>query len=99
MPKMHDVPDSAVTTGPAHWPDVETLFGVRGDPSRCWCRFFTLTAGEYNNTSPDQRKSQLRARFDSPNRSPGSWPTSRAHRWDGARWNPDPAIPASNVRN
>ncbi|WP_458111159.1 GNAT family N-acetyltransferase [Arthrobacter sp. R1-13] len=71
MPKMNDVPDSAVTTGPALWPDVETLFGIRGDPSRCWCRFFTLTSSEYNNTSPEERKSQLRARFDSPKPEPG----------------------------
>jgi GNAT superfamily N-acetyltransferase len=71
MPKMNDIPDSAVTTAPALWPDVETLFGVRGDPSRCWCRFFTLTASEYNNTTPAERKSQLRARFDSDEPEPG----------------------------
>jgi GNAT superfamily N-acetyltransferase len=33
----------AVTTAAADWPDVERLFGVRGAPSRCWCRFFALT--------------------------------------------------------
>lgn len=71
MPKMNDAPKSTVTTGPALWPDVETLFGVRGDPARCWCRFFTLTAPEYKNTTPAERKGQLHARFNSSEPEPG----------------------------
>ncbi|WP_245531538.1 hypothetical protein [Arthrobacter globiformis] len=31
-----------ITTAAAEWPAVEQLFGVRGEPSRCWCRFFAL---------------------------------------------------------
>ncbi|WP_247045738.1 GNAT family N-acetyltransferase [Arthrobacter rhizosphaerae] len=71
MPKMNDAPDSAITTGPALWPDVETLFGVRGDPARCWCRFFAMTNPEYKNTTPAERKSHLHARFDSSEPEPG----------------------------
>jgi GNAT superfamily N-acetyltransferase len=26
----------------APWDDVRTVFGTRGDPSRCWCRFFKI---------------------------------------------------------
>ena len=55
---------AAVTTAPARWPDVESLFGVRGEPSRCWCRFFTMTGAEWTESSPQQRKSLLKDRFD-----------------------------------
>ncbi len=40
----HEVPGSAsvqVMPVTAHrWPDVEKVFGTRGDPSRCWCQWF-----------------------------------------------------------
>ncbi|WP_395797094.1 GNAT family N-acetyltransferase [Arthrobacter sp. FW306-04-A] len=31
---------AAITTCPATWLDVEKLFGIRNEPSRCWCRWF-----------------------------------------------------------
>lgn len=61
----------ALTTAAADWPDVERLFGVRGEPSRCWCRFFALTGTEWSATTPEQRKAQLRARFDGGAPAPG----------------------------
>ncbi|WLQ06381.1 GNAT family N-acetyltransferase [Arthrobacter oryzae] len=60
-----------MTTAPAAWPDVERLFGVRGEPSRCWCRFFALTGAAWNASTPADRKGQLRARFDAGGPAPG----------------------------
>ena len=39
---------AAITTAAADWPDVERLFGVRGEPSRCWCRFFAWTGPQWS---------------------------------------------------
>ncbi|MET4136801.1 GNAT family N-acetyltransferase [Pseudarthrobacter sp. PvP090] len=61
----------APTTAAADWPDVERLFGVRGEPSRCWCRFFALTGPEWSASTPEQRKVQLRAKFDGGSPAPG----------------------------
>ena len=62
---------SAITTAAADWPDVERLFGVRGEPSRCWCRFFALTGPEWSASTPEQRKIQLRDKFDGGAPAPG----------------------------
>ncbi|WP_024368201.1 GNAT family N-acetyltransferase [Arthrobacter sp. TB 26] len=62
---------AALTTAAADWPDVERLFGVRGEPSRCWCRFFALTGPEWSASTPEQRKDQLRAKFDGGGPAPG----------------------------
>ena len=61
----------AITTAAAGWPDVERLFGVRGEPSRCWCRFFALTGPEWSASTPEQRKDQLRDKFDGGAPAPG----------------------------
>ena len=61
----------AVTTAAADWPDVEHLFGVRGEPSRCWCRFFALIGSEWSASTPDERKVQLRDKFDAGQPAPG----------------------------
>ncbi|MFF1383061.1 GNAT family N-acetyltransferase [Arthrobacter sp. NPDC058288] len=60
-----------VSTAPAEWPDVERLFGVRGQPSRCWCRFFALTGSDWNKSTPSERKHQLQAKFDAGAPAPG----------------------------
>jgi GNAT superfamily N-acetyltransferase len=65
------VTTAPVTTAPADWPDVERLFGVRGVPSRCWCRFFALTGQECNDSAPADRKNQLREKFDAGAPAPG----------------------------
>ena len=62
---------AAITTAAADWPDVERLFGVRGEPSRCWCRFFALTGSEWSASTPEERKSQLRDKFDAGQPAPG----------------------------
>ena len=62
---------AAITTAAADWPDVERLFGVRGEPSRCWCRFFALTGTEWAASSPEQRKVQLQDKFDGGAPAPG----------------------------
>ena len=61
----------AITTAAADWPDVERLFGVRGEPSRCWCRFFAFTGPEWSASTPEQRKIQLRDKFDGGAPAPG----------------------------
>lgn len=62
---------AAVTTAAADWPDVERLFGIRGEPSRCWCRFFALTGAQWSASTPEQRKAQLRDKFDGGGPAPG----------------------------
>ncbi|MCW2754510.1 MAG: Acetyltransferase family protein [Marmoricola sp.] len=62
---------AAITTAVADWPDVERLFGVRGEPSRCWCRFFALTGSEWSASTPGERKSQRRDKFDAGQPAPG----------------------------
>lgn len=60
-----------ITTAPADWPAVEQLFGVRGEPSRCWCRFFALPGAGFAATPPADRKAQLKNRFDGGAPAPG----------------------------
>ena len=62
---------AAITTAAADWPDVERLFGVRGEPSRCWCRFFALTGPQWSASTPEERKNQLRDKFDGGRPAPG----------------------------
>lgn len=66
------VPGSAaITTCPATWPDLEMLFGIRGEPSRCWCRWFALPGQDWKATPPKARKEQLKAKFDDGGPEPG----------------------------
>lgn len=60
-----------IATAAAAWPDVEQLFGVRGEPSRCWCRFFALAGADFAATPPADRKAQLKDRFDDGTPAPG----------------------------
>jgi GNAT superfamily N-acetyltransferase len=60
-----------IATAAAEWPDVEQLFGVRGEPSRCWCRFFALAGTDFAATSPADRKALLKDRFDGGLPAPG----------------------------
>lgn len=60
-----------IATAAAEWPDVEQLFGVRGEPSRCWCRFFALAGTDFAATSPADRKALLKDRFDGGMPAPG----------------------------
>ncbi|MGF6831883.1 GNAT superfamily N-acetyltransferase [Paenarthrobacter sp. TE4293] len=55
---------SRLETAPASWAAVEELFGTKGEPSRCWCRWFALSGKDWNTTSPDDRKELLRSAFE-----------------------------------
>lgn len=35
-----------VPANEATWEDLQTVFGSRGDPSRCWCQRFRMSPGE-----------------------------------------------------
>ncbi|WGM18828.1 GNAT family N-acetyltransferase [Paenarthrobacter sp. OM7] len=50
-------------TAPASWAAVEELFGTKGEPSRCWCRWFVLAGKDWDTTSPDDRKEMLKSAF------------------------------------
>ena len=41
------------------WPDVETVMGVRGDPSRCWCQYFRLRGKAWSAATPDTNRDAL----------------------------------------
>lgn len=60
-----------IATAAAEWLDVEQLFGIRGEPSRCWCRFFALAGTDFAATSPAHRKALLKDRFDGGMPAPG----------------------------
>jgi GNAT superfamily N-acetyltransferase len=68
---MKDQEVGPLTTAAAEWSEVERLFGVRGEPSRCWCRFFALTGPEFSALDPAGRKAQLKDKFDGVSPSPG----------------------------
>ena len=68
---MKHQPVPGLTTEPAEWPGVEGLFGLPGEPSRCWCRYFALTGPEYSALEPSARKAQLKEKFDGGAPSPG----------------------------
>jgi GNAT superfamily N-acetyltransferase len=38
---------SVVPVVDAPWEDVRTVFGTRGDPARCWCRYFKVDAATW----------------------------------------------------
>jgi GNAT superfamily N-acetyltransferase len=68
---MKHEPVPGLTTAPAEWTDVETLFSLPGEPSRCWCRYFALTGPDYSALEPAARKAQLQEKFDGASPAPG----------------------------
>lgn len=44
------------------WPDVEVVFGTRGDPSWCFCQFFVTTGSGYQE-SAERNREALRAQL------------------------------------
>ncbi|WP_420178266.1 GNAT family N-acetyltransferase [Paenarthrobacter sp. TA1.8] len=59
----HGHPASKIETAPATWAAVEELFGTKGEPSRCWCRWFALTGNDWAGTSPGDRRELLKSSF------------------------------------
>ncbi|MFE5837895.1 GNAT family N-acetyltransferase [Arthrobacter sp. NPDC056493] len=71
MTELSPEPADGITTAAAEWPAVEQLFGVRGEPARCWCRFFALPGAGFASTPPADRKAQLKDKFDGGGPAPG----------------------------
>jgi GNAT superfamily N-acetyltransferase len=49
---------------PPRWPDVERVFGTRGDPARCWCQWFRPGADVSSGAAAANRealRAQVRA--------------------------------------
>jgi GNAT superfamily N-acetyltransferase len=56
---------------PAHeatWSDLQAIFGARGEPARCQCQWFKITAAEWGSVPPPERARRLREQTgcDSP---------------------------------
>ena len=60
----YDAAAPQLEAAPASWEAVEELFGVKGEPSRCWCRWFALPGKEFRSKAPNELKELLRTRFD-----------------------------------
>lgn len=46
---------SVVPATPERWPDLEVVFGTRGDPSWCFCQYFLTTGRDYEE-SPERNR-------------------------------------------
>ncbi|QDP98313.1 GNAT family N-acetyltransferase [Microlunatus elymi] len=50
-----------VPANEASWTDLQTLFGSRGDPARCWCQRFRMSPGEsWASEGPAELAARLR---------------------------------------
>jgi hypothetical protein len=57
---MTDVAISVVPANEASWDDLRTVFGTRGDASRCQCQWFKIREFEWRSVSVDERAERLR---------------------------------------
>jgi hypothetical protein len=48
------------------WDDLVTVFGVRGDASRCWCQWFRHQRPGFYATTPEQRRAGLQSQVAAP---------------------------------
>jgi GNAT superfamily N-acetyltransferase len=55
----------------APWPDVETVFGSRGDPARCWCQYFKVTPQGWREGDPATFREALREQTAASPAGPG----------------------------
>ncbi|MPZ94541.1 MAG: GNAT family N-acetyltransferase [Propionibacteriales bacterium] len=44
---------------PERWPDVVTVMGTRGDPSRCFCQYFHLRGKDWSGGRTDEFRDRL----------------------------------------
>jgi GNAT superfamily N-acetyltransferase len=44
----------------SRWPDVDTVFGTRGDPARCWCQWFFAGAEVRGGAVAERNREALR---------------------------------------
>lgn len=57
---MTDVAISVVPANEASWDDLTTVFGTRGDASRCQCQWFKIRDFEWRSVPVDERAERLR---------------------------------------
>ena len=62
---------AVVSIADVPWADVETVFGTRGDPARCWCQFFKMPNAEWWATSTEEKSSHLRTQTANAPLPPG----------------------------
>jgi len=53
------------------WPDVRTVFGTRGYPSRCWCQFFKPPTPGWRQGTPEECSTLLQEQVVANEPSPG----------------------------
>lgn len=55
---------AGILTRPAQWAEVDELFSGKGEPGRCWCRWFSIPGKAWNETPAEGLREQLKAAFD-----------------------------------
>jgi GNAT superfamily N-acetyltransferase len=55
----------------APWPDVEAVFGTRGDPARCWCQYFKVTPQDWREGDVARFRVALRTQTAAAPPGPG----------------------------
>ncbi|MFF1879178.1 GNAT family N-acetyltransferase [Leifsonia sp. NPDC058230] len=61
------MPDETITVEPvsaALWPELQEVFGERGDPSGCWCQWFKLSGAAFRETTTEARAERLHESLD-----------------------------------
>ena len=77
MPGLHDDRESLPTNlrvtpaREAPFADVESVFGTRGDPARCWCQWYKIRGAEWREAAPDELRDRLAAQLAEPGPGPG----------------------------
>ncbi|MBX3193879.1 MAG: GNAT family N-acetyltransferase [Microbacteriaceae bacterium] len=81
----------------APWDDVRTVFGTRGDPARCWCQYFKVTAATWKAQDIAGFERGLCDQVDAARTSHGAGPGLLAYEGDDpVGWvaiEPRPAYP------
>jgi GNAT superfamily N-acetyltransferase len=58
--RMTNVPISVVSANEASWDDLQTVFGTRGDASRCQCQAYKIRDMEWRSVPVEERAERLR---------------------------------------
>jgi GNAT superfamily N-acetyltransferase len=56
------MPADTITVEPVRdelWPELQRVFGTKGDPSGCWCQWFKLTGTQNRESSREQKAERL----------------------------------------
>lgn len=60
MTRMTEAVISVVPANEASWEDLRTIFGTRGDSSRCWCQRFKIRDYQWKSVPVEERAMRLR---------------------------------------